>query len=122
LADLTSAYSVSVAGMVALAGTTAYATSVCRCRAMSGTRKVMRCLSCGKRIRPSQPHIEVADYETGAVHAYHGRPRQCRERALEVVERGKVYMASYHHVCGDEASGFACAGGCFVDKEALSAS
>jgi hypothetical protein len=89
---------------------------------MSGTKSVTRCLACGGRIRDSHPHIEVTEMRTGVAHAYHGRLSGCRQRALEVVERGQVYLAGFHHTCGDEASGFDCAGRCFTDGEPIGAS
>jgi hypothetical protein len=78
--------------------------------------RTIRCVACARRIRASHPHIGVEDYDTRAEFNYHARP-ECQERAMEETEariqRGKVYMVHHYHVCGDEAAGFDCRGGCF---------
>ena len=78
--------------------------------------RIIRCVACARRIRANHPHIGVLDYQTGVEFTYHARPK-CQERALQEtvtrLERGKVHVLRYHHVCHDEGPGFDCSGGCF---------
>jgi hypothetical protein len=80
------------------------------------SHKPLRCAACARRIRASHPNIGIEDYDTGVEFSYHARP-ECQMRAAEDMERrgmeGKVYLVHHYHVCGDEANGFGCAGGCF---------
>jgi hypothetical protein len=80
------------------------------------SRRVIRCAGCTRRIRDNQPHIGIVDYDTRREIAYHARP-ECQKRAAEemsaILEAGKVYIIHHYHVCGDEAPGFDCSGGCF---------
>jgi hypothetical protein len=76
--------------------------------------RTIRCVACGGRIRGRQPYIGVEDLETGAEFTYHAR---CQERAAEETVRrmagGTVLIIHHYHVCGDEAPGADCSGGCF---------
>jgi hypothetical protein len=78
--------------------------------------RTLRCGACARRIRPNQPHIGVEDYDAGAEFNYHARP-ECQQRAMEETEAriqgGKLFIVHHYHVCGDEAAGFDCCGGCF---------
>ncbi len=81
-----------------------------------GMKRTLRCVACARRIRPNHPHLGVVDLETGSEWAYHARPT-CQLRAGQEtaarLERGKVYVMRHYHVCGDEAPGADCSGGCF---------
>ncbi len=78
--------------------------------------RTLRCVACARRIRPNHPHIGVVDLETGSEWTYHARPR-CQLRAGQEtatrIRQGKVYVMRHYHVCGDEAPGADCSGGCF---------
>jgi hypothetical protein len=78
--------------------------------------RTLRCVACARRIRENHPHVGVVDLETGSEWAYHARPkcqlRAGRETATRI-RQGKVYVMRHYHVCGDEAPGAHCSGGCF---------
>ena len=78
--------------------------------------RTLRCVACARRIRPNHPHLGVVDLTTGSEWTYHTRPK-CQLRAGQEtaarIQRGKVYVMRHYHVCGDEAPGADCSGGCF---------
>ncbi len=78
--------------------------------------RTLRCVACARRIRPNHPHLGVVDLTTGSEWTYHARPK-CQLRAGQEpaarIRQGKVYVMRHYHVCGDEAPGADCSGGCF---------
>jgi len=82
---------------------------------------IPRCLACGELIPRDEPHISLENFESGREHPYHAN-FECQKSALgwfaERIGSGEIYVLHHVHVCGDEASGFGCAGGCF--REAVS--
>ena len=86
------------------------------------SKVVIRCAACTRRIRDHHSYVGVEDLATGKEVCFHARPR-CQgvgaRHMSAMLERGRVYIMHHYHVCGDEAAGFGCAGGCFTGVEAL---
>ena len=85
-------------------------------------KRVIRCAACTRRIRDHHPYIGLERYDTGREVAYHARDA-CQEAGAEqlaqMMKVGRIYVIHHYHVCGDEAGGFDCSGGCFSGQMAL---
>jgi hypothetical protein len=69
---------------------------------VSSKQPMMRCDSCGRRVRPSQHGIRLSDLDSGQVlGTYHARPG-CREGAAKYVRRGVALRVTvvHPHSCG----------------------
>jgi hypothetical protein len=83
--------------------------------------RTIRCVACARRVRENHPHLGVVDLETGSEWTYHARPKcqlRARQETATRIRQGKVYVMRHYHVCGDEAPGADCSGGCFSGEAA----
>jgi hypothetical protein len=74
------------------------------------------CEACEELIPHDAPYVAIEKDGTGEQEHFHIAP-ECQEpgakKLASTLERGEIYWMHLVHACGDEKSGYACAGGCF---------
>jgi hypothetical protein len=76
------------------------------------------CRGCLTEIADEEPCLSYQQDGDERLYPFHSEPA-CQFAAaaeiMKILEPGGVFWLHLHHVCGDEANGYNCEGGCFRD-------